>query len=1199
LDIILNDLDDDGTRLNETDRKRIITGLTKLPPEAGIHVIQRSLVHLHQYAIGIIMSPTMVGLGMREFKYEDRMIEPAGLSIFDKFEGGQLDLSRIDNSAYNRGFIRVAFEVLASQKIVQIDDDKITLTPYGKVFIRRAGSYGVTDSYTLIDLYLEEVLTGNPDPLKISKEGHMGPDGRIKDTWGAGLSHEAYMGRYNVEDDGQITFNREGILSIIYNLYHNTPLDEQPLGFMNVGSGDGRIQLEILKFILNHTNRGKNLSKYPLVGVVSDLNAAAIKRQRSTLQGLENIPGLHIIYIPEADVTEPEEINEKLKTELLKIGFDSRDISVFERTEEFITHERFLKVKDPGEAKLIISEAVKNLIRKDGGRKKLNNALILFGHSLSEIPVSEDDLIQFTIDQFESSFVDDDPRGRFVPGFVEAADEIAYLHRWIKVLTKDGTKKGHGMRTLELHIPRPSQHEQEVPLSIHEPMIAEESLSGAYLGTHWPGQYPTSYEEKNLITTLVGLTAKKTVLSRARPESPVPVSLHHYDLPSTAASSPIISYKEKIQHTFTARDKTEKTVPITLELFGEGVYYPGDISNIMRIEHDTWRDYFGVELDRIEILNRISHGFVIVARNEEGKIVGQIFMANMNEDDIPDSLYDISSQERMDGEVLVDYAATVDPAEDIGGQQLVNRLIQSTLKFADRKGIKKVVAYSRARPFDNIILNNPNFQKGEYAGLRGSQIAQIVWEAFKREYLTEQQIAQQDYAGLTWAHFQEFFSFQISEGYAEWFMSSNKNFEHLSPSELQRYFGLSFGSMEEFIKFHVQHRLDGYLQGSHLALGAGYIGVIPGSRPDDLRAGLATVRLDYDVKKTLARLASSPVHMEDQWWDRTNADPKVVRNEDPDFVEIISAAVRALPPNAHILFLGEGPTFVNLGPTLEAHPGINAVATDFSSEAVRQLEVKKAKKGYGNLTILQMDHRDQFPFENGSMDVVVSDLSAGIFSTNKEFRKTLKEINRVLRKWPTSRFILRVREASSKDARYDQFKRAAQEDARVDEQLIQEETFQFTTRSGQVLVRNFWTSESLRGELEQAGFEIVEMTGPYQKVLFPTDGQYSLITTVLGLSPASITATSSPIEVLEQRTEQLKEALKKVIGVNGMAEYERLFNDIILGKVTTILNKASKARMDEPLISKARDILKEITDIYFINELDTDKPTVLLMHGGQ
>jgi len=152
--------------------------------------------------------------------------------------------------------------------LVQDDADAPFLSPEGGFFTQRASAYGVTVSYLHTMARLDDLLFGKGDVLwdrpSDSQEIHVD---RTMNVWGSGGAHAAYFKRVD---------------ELVVELF-NRPIEEQPLGFCDMGSGDGTLIAHLFDLIHDHTLRGKLLKEHPLLIVGADYNAAAREATRATL----------------------------------------------------------------------------------------------------------------------------------------------------------------------------------------------------------------------------------------------------------------------------------------------------------------------------------------------------------------------------------------------------------------------------------------------------------------------------------------------------------------------------------------------------------------------------------------------------------------------------------------------------------------------------------------------------------------------------------------------------------------------------------------------------------------------------------------------------------------------------------------------------------------------------------------------------
>ncbi|PZR14349.1 MAG: polyketide synthase [Flavobacterium psychrophilum] len=141
-------------------------------------------------------------------------------------------------------------------------------TDVGLFYAKRASAYGVTVSYLPTFAKIEELIFGDPNALRMVADGeneiHVD---REMNVWGSGGAHDTY---FKVIDE---------ILIKLFNL----PIEEQPKGILDMGSGNGAFLQHIFEVIDRQTLRGKMLDEYPLFLVGADYNEAALKVTRANL----------------------------------------------------------------------------------------------------------------------------------------------------------------------------------------------------------------------------------------------------------------------------------------------------------------------------------------------------------------------------------------------------------------------------------------------------------------------------------------------------------------------------------------------------------------------------------------------------------------------------------------------------------------------------------------------------------------------------------------------------------------------------------------------------------------------------------------------------------------------------------------------------------------------------------------------------
>jgi hypothetical protein len=237
--------------------------------------------------------------------------------LFDVLsEQGELDLRQLRGQ---RRQLRVAFELLRHVGWVELDGGRVRLTSKGRYAAPRAWAYGVPVSYLPLFGQLDQLLFG--EYRRVLGQAPGKPESHIDrrmNVKASGASH----GRYFAAADEMVlhAFNR--------------PLEEQPKGFADMGSGDGSWLQHIWELISSRTERGRLMREFPerselrplMVGI--DYNQAA---RRATRERLTRAGVPHLVLF--GDVNDPEGLRERL----LERGVDSRELM---HGNSFLIHNR-------------------------------------------------------------------------------------------------------------------------------------------------------------------------------------------------------------------------------------------------------------------------------------------------------------------------------------------------------------------------------------------------------------------------------------------------------------------------------------------------------------------------------------------------------------------------------------------------------------------------------------------------------------------------------------------------------------------------------------------------------------------------------------------------------------------------------------------------------------------------------------------
>lgn len=220
-----------------------------------------------------------------------------------------------------------ALDVLAKAGWASWRAGAAELTDLGAYAVRRALAFGVPVSYLPLFEGAGELCFG--DAERFWRRGPNEPErhvDRALNVRASGASHARYFAA------------TDPIIGRLFDL----PFDEQPLGFCDMGSGDGAWLEHVWHLIETRTERGRLMRAFPrderyrplLVGV--DYNAAAREATRARLERA-GIP--HLVLAGSID--DPE----SLQSDLTRRGVDSRRLL---HGNSFIIHNRpFSGVRDP------------------------------------------------------------------------------------------------------------------------------------------------------------------------------------------------------------------------------------------------------------------------------------------------------------------------------------------------------------------------------------------------------------------------------------------------------------------------------------------------------------------------------------------------------------------------------------------------------------------------------------------------------------------------------------------------------------------------------------------------------------------------------------------------------------------------------------------------------------------------------------
>jgi len=212
-----------------------------------------------------------------------------------------------------------ALDVLAHAGWVVWRGSAAEVTPFGTYALKRALAYGVPVSYLPLFENIDELMFGDPTRFWQRTPGE--PErhvDRALNVRASGASHTRYFG---AADDLIVrAFDR--------------PWPEQPLGFCDMGSGDGAWLEHVYELVSTRTERGRLMRAYPhapryrLLLVGADYNEAA---RSATHERLSRAGIPHLVTF--GDINDPA----ALRAELGRHGIDSRRLL---HGNSFLVHNR-------------------------------------------------------------------------------------------------------------------------------------------------------------------------------------------------------------------------------------------------------------------------------------------------------------------------------------------------------------------------------------------------------------------------------------------------------------------------------------------------------------------------------------------------------------------------------------------------------------------------------------------------------------------------------------------------------------------------------------------------------------------------------------------------------------------------------------------------------------------------------------------
>jgi DNA-binding MarR family transcriptional regulator len=213
------------------------------------HAVQNQIL---QHIEGLVAGPLIVSLGINGMFHRYFSLAPFKPEEFSS----------------HHDQLKTIIDLFASLGWFSEKEGIFNFTPKGLFYAKRASAYGVTVSYLPTFMHLKELIFGAPTVLWDKPEGS--PElhvDRGMNVWGSGGAHATYFKKID---------------EIIIELF-DKPIEQQPIGFADMGCGNGALLEHIFDVIWSKTRRGKMLSEHPLFIVGSDFNEAALTATQNTL----------------------------------------------------------------------------------------------------------------------------------------------------------------------------------------------------------------------------------------------------------------------------------------------------------------------------------------------------------------------------------------------------------------------------------------------------------------------------------------------------------------------------------------------------------------------------------------------------------------------------------------------------------------------------------------------------------------------------------------------------------------------------------------------------------------------------------------------------------------------------------------------------------------------------------------------------
>ena len=245
---------------------------------------------------GMLIAPAMVALARR--------------GVLTELEAGPVDVHSLQG---NPGSLSCLFDLLTIPGWIAQTRQGVQLTGCGRYAAQIASSYGVTTSYLPMFGVLPTLLFGNPRIPRIDPSGFETMVNRGMNVWGSGGAHKTYFKKLD---------------EIVVEIF-SRPVNEQPVGICDMGSGDGTLLAHLYSVVEERTPRGRVLDRHPLMIVGADFNKVARRATKQTLRAA-GIPAFHVIN---GDINRPAQ----LASDLEALGHDAHDLL---HIRSFLDHNR-------------------------------------------------------------------------------------------------------------------------------------------------------------------------------------------------------------------------------------------------------------------------------------------------------------------------------------------------------------------------------------------------------------------------------------------------------------------------------------------------------------------------------------------------------------------------------------------------------------------------------------------------------------------------------------------------------------------------------------------------------------------------------------------------------------------------------------------------------------------------------------------